>query len=499
MPDSTQSPIPIVIQPPETRESQSTSQNTAYVKARCHCGLNELRVGFNTSRLPISNGLCHCNSCRHSSGQMSVYHVPVDSLLCADSDEPFHVGPSTRCDGDGDLVAYQTSKSAVRYSCVVCSAQLLFHHLGSLKDGSEEDREEGEYMMCVAAGALEKVEGIVQPGYHIHVEDTRDGGLADHLIGVDGVYLKRYSRGRGTEELPLGWKHEGLLHSHHSTNVQKPDAQARDRLRFSCHCNTIRFSVTRPTQASTIPYAAYPDLLYPHDVTHLAKLRNHSDEKWWLRPAAGSPKLTLPTKYLAGHCACDNCRLTSGFEIQSWAYVPLANIVDENGRPFALVEDGRGDLDEVRAAVDKLALSDNIHLPPREEGSDGPSRRPAGLKQYITSPGRYREFCSKCGATAFAWQAGRPDLVCVAVALVDESQAGARAEGWFEWCLTRVGYAEEAVGTHTVEGLTAGLHAIDAVSKSLEAAAKTAIVSLDELSQTLDGTSSQRLAQEVKA
>ncbi|TFK26126.1 hypothetical protein FA15DRAFT_311330 [Coprinopsis marcescibilis] len=435
-----------------TSSRPSTPQATTYVKARCHCGLNEFRAGFPTSALPISSDLCHCSSCRHSSGQMAVYHVDVFDLLCHDSDEPFHFKKMAGCDGDGDLIAYQSSNDGVRYSCSVCSSQLFFRYLGKVVEGSDGEREGG--YLRVAAGALERTEGIVKPGYHIYVQDTIDGGLADHLRSIAGVDLPRYSLDVGSEKLPPGWKDEKLSKQgsrDEDGELGPTPTKSDDTLHFSCHCKSVQFGITRPSSVSSFPSAAYPDLLYPHDTTRLSKVRNFEDTKWWLHP----PGSAHPTKYLAGHCACVYCRLTSGFELQSWLYVPLANIVDREGKSFTLFEDNDDeDLRVIREAVDKLGIT-QLHIP--EERAS--RKKLKGLKQYISSPGRYREFCPKCGATVFAWQAGRPDLICAAVGLVDETQDGARAEGWFTWCLDRVGFSEQAVSPATVGGLLKGMQA----------------------------------------
>ncbi|RXW22165.1 hypothetical protein EST38_g3674 [Candolleomyces aberdarensis] len=426
------------------------SSNITYVKVACHCGLNEFRAGFPTDALPISNDLCHCSACRHSSGQMAVYHVNIVSLLCADTDEPFHVdGSDGQCisNGDGDLIPYKTSENGTRYFCSACSAQLIFHSVGKLTEGGKR---EGAYW-CVAAGALERTEGIVQPGYHIYIEDTLDGGLADHLRSIGHLKLPRYRLETGSEVLPLGWK------APHDQTKKQPEGHDIDSLHFACHCKTLRFKITRPNAQSTLPHAAFPDLLYPYDITHLAKLRNSGDVKWWLRPLNSSEQ---PTKYFAGHCACTYCRLTSGFEIQSWVYVPRGNILDMDGQPLTLQEVKEDELSEVQEAMKKLGVArPGASSESRTDAAAPLGTRMPGLKQYISSPGRYRESCQKCGATAFAWQAGRPDLICVAVALVDETQDGARAESWLDWCLTRVGFTEQAVSPMTVEGLTAGLRA----------------------------------------
>ncbi|KAF5334614.1 hypothetical protein D9611_011934 [Ephemerocybe angulata] len=422
-----------------------------YVKVACHCGLNEFRAGFLTDQLPISNDLCHCNACRHSSGQMAVYHVSVASLICSDTDEAFHVdGDGCKSPGgDGDLIAYRTSDDAVRYFCSICSAQLLFHYLGKPKEGegSEKGKREGGFW-CVAAGALERTEGIVKVGYHIWVEDTLDGGLAEHFRTVDGVDLPRYRGGAKTEQLPLGW--------HDLTPSSKSLNGSDDALYFACHCRTLQFKVTRPNAQSYLPHSAFPDLMHPYDTTHLAKVRNSGDVKWWLRPLEAEH----PAKYFSGHCACEYCRLTSGFEIQSWAYVPRGNIIVEStGKSLALQEAQKDEVEEVKEALERLGMRDDDLTPKAEEATM--EDRTKGLRQYISGPGRYRESCQNCGATAFAWQAGRPDLICVAVALVDEAQAGSRAETWFDWCLTRVSFMEQALSPKTVEGMVVSMKAVE--------------------------------------
>lgn len=99
-----------------------------------------------------------------------------------------------------------------------------------------------------------------------------------------------------------------------------------------------------------------------------------------------------------------------------------------------------------------------------EKGSDKPivvakdEERPKGLKQYLSSPGRYHEFCGTCGATAFWWQAGRPDVINISVGLLDQSIDGARAEDWLKWHKDRLSYVENSVrNKNFVQGLKDGM------------------------------------------
>ncbi|KAF8882516.1 Mss4-like protein [Gymnopilus junonius] len=412
---------------------------TTFVDATCQCELLRFRVTFATDSLPITDDLCHCNTCRHTSGQMAVHRVSIqgvplerfentsrmptpgpgnhwqghanhgtgnangNSLHPPTILEPFEINiadPEEPLDLN-DLIAYKTSKDVTRYFCSSCSAHLFWVH----------HQPDGDHW-AVAVGALERTEGIVKIGYHIWVGDTLDGGMADHLRSIEGVPLKRYKEALGSEELPLGWKDKSILEK------KQPD---QNKLQAHCHCGKITFDITRPTEASTEPSSPYPDLLCPYDVTHLSKITNPHDEKWWLRPT-NSP---LPTKYVAGHCMCPFCRRSSGFEVQSWAYIPLVNIVEPgSGMPICLEEE---------------------------------SKRPKGLKQYISSPGIYREFCETCGASAFWWRADVLDLVAVSVGLVDEASVGARAEDWLEWQKNRVSYIERAVSRSLGKALEDGL------------------------------------------
>jgi hypothetical protein len=78
------------------------------------------------------------------------------------------------------------------------------------------------------------------------------------------------------------------------------------------------------------------------------------------------------------------------------------------------------------------------------------------LRQYQSSPGIFREFCSICGATAFWHCEERPDLIDVSVGLL-RSETGARAEDLLDWETGRVSFKEEALDQELVAALELGL------------------------------------------
>ncbi|KAF9051323.1 hypothetical protein BJ165DRAFT_1316855, partial [Panaeolus papilionaceus] len=353
--------------------------------------------------LPILNDLCHCTTCRHASGQLAVYHVSMLGPPLASA------SPNISRNRD-----YRTSPGVTRLFCRACSAQLFFIYTPSqdetLANSTAKSRQAWKW--CVAGGALERTAGIVKLGHHIWVGDTFDGGMADHLQVVDGVQMSRFREGMNSDEVMLGWRKDVLQGEY-------------ERLPLYCHCGSVRLLVTRPTYESTMLYAPFPDILCPSD-SRLSKRRNPRDLKWWLRPPLGHPvpSNTDPhknaihaTRYLAGHCMCSICRLTSGMEVQSWLWIPDCNVLD--------------------ARTEKENM----------EGLYLPSGRLKVLTQYTPSPGRYRESCSKCGANILLWSTQVPALLCVAAGLIDENygHGGARAEAWFDWYTERVAFIEEAL------------------------------------------------------
>lgn len=192
---------------------------------------------------------------------------------------------------------------------------------------------------------------------------------------------------------------------HFQSPVEEP-VDCQQELQARCHCGGIEFYITRPDASSAQASSPWPDLLVPY---HSGSSANPDDVKWWLRDGQ--------TRYLAGTCACPSCRLGSGFPIQTWAFIPKTNIFNADRSPLAF------DL--------------------------------GTMKRYTSSPGVYREFCSRCGATVFWHCEERPMVIDVSVGLFRGGNA--RAEDWLEWATGRVSFAEMAVQKDLVQLLEDGL------------------------------------------
>jgi hypothetical protein len=251
----------------------------------------------------------------------------------------------------------------------------------------------------VSSGVLEKVEGVVKVGFHSFVEDTLDGGIADHYRTVDGVDLPRYKLGKDEgEAIPSEWKAPKVL------KAQETRLGDEETLSAHCHCKAISLTLTGVTKISD------PDL------------------EWWLVPAKNEQS---HVRYLGLQCVCNSCRLTSGSLIQSWVYLPRANVIDTH-----------------------------TSLPVVLELKEGESRT-AGLSQYESSPGVYRESCATCGAKVFYWATGRKagaEVLDVSAGLIDQEQEGARADRWFGWS-SILSAPDDAIDTSVPVSLEDGMKA----------------------------------------
>lgn len=349
--------------------ADSSHHNTTKLTLSCACRGITGSVYVPTSTLPLPLVLCHCDTCRHTSG-----------LLCAS--DVFIPSGSSKLEIQGVPRRYKSSSHLTRFFCGRCGCFIY--------DWNEQTAAVG-----ICSGALEKADGLVELSQHYFVGDTIDGGLSVWLPNV----VRWKGSPRESDRIESEMKKE-------SVNTSKI-LEASARLRGHCHCRGVQFDITRPDQNSLKPSSPWSDNLVPY---HAGSSENSDDVKWWLR-ANG-------TKYLAGTCACNSCRLGSGYDIQAWAFVPRGNIFQVNG-----------------------------------EGLDFSM---GTLKRYESSRGAYRDFCGNCGANVFWHSDARAELIDISAGLLD-AESGTRAAEWLEWWTERISFGEMALNKGLISQLSNGL------------------------------------------
>lgn len=344
-------------------------ENTT-LEISCACRQISGSVCVPSSALPLPVNLCHCNTCRHSTGLLCASTVPLPKN-------------SSSLQVHGKLMGYKSSTYKTRYFCEQCGASI--YEMTTNPD-----------VASICTGILRRSDNIMELKRHEYVADTKDEGLS--------VWLRDPAAG---EDQPH--KSERIPHTSTVLPVlpETGSTESGPKLPGYCHCGGVQFRITRPDRLSTELSSPWPDLLVPY---HSGSSENIGDVEWWLRQDG--------TKYLAGTCACNSCRLASGYDIQVWAFVPKTNIVQANGQ---LLDFSMGT-----------------------------------LRRFQSSEGIYREFCRSCGATVFWHCDERPDLIDVSVGLL-HAENGARAESWLEWWTERVSFEENAQNKALISRLGRGL------------------------------------------
>ncbi|KAL2135035.1 hypothetical protein VTI74DRAFT_10072 [Chaetomium olivicolor] len=387
----------------------------------CHCGATRQLLTPRSNHDALSDAsFCHCDTCRHLTGLLCTSYVPISS------------DPAPSLAG---LERFSTSPSSTRYFCSTCGCH-VFRARHSSPSSPAEDWE-WEVATGVITGAPNS--RLPKQWKHLHVDDTLDGGLSPWLPN---------NNNNGNSRSPP-----------HTSPAAT--SSSNDTLHASCHCTSISLQITRPSPDPTLnPDSPYPDLLLPYHSTSSSAVSNPSHEKWYLCPSPPPPTSNTDNdnntgpkqipKYLSGTCACPSCRLTSGFEIQTWAFIPRQNIFISLSSPSYPSSSSPLSSSSSNSTVIINQRSEEQQQQQQYEPLDfSPLRRTtttattSPLKSYESSPGRIREFCARCGATVFWHDGFRPDLIDVSVGLL-RAPEGARAEGWLEWWTGRVSFSEEA-------------------------------------------------------
>ncbi|KAI1092830.1 hypothetical protein F5B19DRAFT_452937 [Rostrohypoxylon terebratum] len=405
------------------------SSKTSDISISCLCGaakqvVTSLLQHEQTTSGQLGISFCHCYACRHSSGLLYVSYAPIQAPQSVNG-----------------LVVYTDKTAHVRrYFCNTCGC-----HIFQREDSAASQAESGG-LWTVATGVIigragtkegtDRETGEMDGGKehlllefagHVNVAGTKDGGLSPFITDVRSPHRPRV-----------------YGHSDDSPSISTI-SKAREEKEFleaRCRCETVRFRITRPDASSLIPHSGFPDLMIPFASSPREVVSNPQNEKWWLRP----PESANPIKYMTGTCACRSCRLTSGFEVQTWAFVPRTNI---------FFVPPSSDATSDTTSVNTLVPLDFATLP---KGI---------LQSYESSPGVLREFCPGCGATVFWHDRWRPGIIDVSVGLLDAPE-GARAETWLDWWYGRVSFAEDATNGRVGEAAKWAENVVGGLAKGLK-------------------------------
>lgn len=291
------------------------------------------------------------------------------------------------------LRKYEGDDGYCRFFCVVCGCHVFRWRT---------DRG-WEVATGVMKGRVDQDETEIQGAFeeHLRICDTNDGGLSRWLLDIGGKTPDCDYSMAPISQLPVQGAVNPLELSPSHRAAQ--EVIGEETLLASCDCGMVKFYITRPDAERSGPY---PDLAVSnHDNNNNSTLRSHQiNSKWGV----------VRNRYRAETCACRSCRLTTGFEIHPWAYIPPSNI------HYTLEVDN----------ISRILPLDLENIPQRM------------LNRFYSSPKAMCTFCNVCGATVFSRHGDRPDMLGVSVGLL-RAREGSRARNWLSWWRSKVGFAEE--------------------------------------------------------
>lgn len=301
----------------------------------------------------------------------SCRHV-TGALYSADATWP---GPADQV-VNSTLSQYEFTANVTLRFCGTCSTPMFWH---SHHAGRPE-------AIDVFTGPLLNHEGVdlIKVEQHIFVGDTVDGGATPWLrnVNADGTIPAMWAgRGHRSEKLDSVWPAP-------STLSRAQDKAGPDVIPVRCHCKGVDLVLRRGDADFTAMKAAGDEL------------------PWFVDPE------TL--KSVCGFDACDTCRPMFGVDVVHWTFALLQHL------DFA----GKSSSEFPADTTQLKRATSNADRDPRL----------GTLRLYESSPDVQRYFCSRCSATVFYAVDDRPELVDVAVGLL-EAPEGVRAESLLYWDL----------------------------------------------------------------
>jgi hypothetical protein len=230
----------------------------------------------------------------------------------------------------------------------------------------------------VFTGCLANLDAdLVKIESHIFVSDTIDGGASCWLQkpNKEGSLVPRFKeRVKDGGELPHEWPGLDKM-----TGYEKHSDEGF--LPIRCHCKGVDFRLHRGDYEG----------------------KKKEELPWYIDDKNLKP--------IASFEACDSCRLHSGIDFLNWTFESLQNVsFGDSTSKFPSSKQ------ELQAKVDE------------KDPSMGT------LSYYQSSPHVQRYSCKVCSATVFFTHDKRPEIVDIAIGLL-ESKDGARAEGFLSWTL----------------------------------------------------------------
>ncbi|KAI0430747.1 Mss4-like protein [Xylaria sp. FL1042] len=389
------------------KEEKEEEEETLELTAQCLCTAHSFTAHVPRLSLPLSAIYCHCTSCRRATGALYSTYVPWPWPWASSSSSSF-----------ASLQRYVFSASVTTLSCATCGSTMF----------AETMAEDGSLRYGVQTGVLANVAGILGVGgddglaggslvniaHHVFVGDTQDGGATPWLcdVNADGSRPRLWRGHRGSEissaahHWPLQRDEEGKEGKEENEEAEEEEEE-EEEIPIRCHCGGVNLVLRHPTTSfATTDRSALP---------------------WFIDP--------ISHKSLGTFDACDSCRLSSGADIFHWTFALLRHLSFPHEKSHGAIKT-TPELEFPSSSIELKKAVSSIDRDPRF----------GTLTFYASSPDVQRYFCARCAASVFYAADDRPELVDIAIGLLN-SERGSRAEDLISWDFGgKVGWKQDVIG-----------------------------------------------------
>lgn len=263
-------------------------------RATCLCRAINVSIPAKT---PNKTELCHCDTCRHSTG--ALFAGWVGPLVTAPSTEALE-----KC------TVYRSSKTHDRYFCSKCGSKTFVHgHHHS--NGSER----GDWF--IFGGTFDSPansDRVLDVTCHAFVSDPADGGMAPFMTTLGGQDVPCFERDEQSNQL----SHMDMQELAQRSDTSLPSS-LKDMLTAECHCGSVSVRI--------------------HQANHEDRSISQLD-RFIAKDKDGKPT----GKHMAFCCVCRYCRSHSGTSLTPWIYVPQSQVINPHtGRVVALHREAQTD------------------------------------------------------------------------------------------------------------------------------------------------------------